>query len=393
MKVLWLASWYPNKISPFEGDFIQRHAQAVSLFANVDVIYVAQYGEKIPIQQTGQETICNEGVSETRIFFRFPKTGFAILDKLVYNLKYYHTYKAIVKSYFQKNGKVDLVHVHVPMKAGKIARWIKDKWNIPYIVSEHSATYVPGPPDTFENRSAYFKKNVQSVFRNAIAVTSVSKHDGSIIQKLFDLQPVKVIHNVVDTENFFYTAKIPPDKFLFIHISVMSYQKNIKGILNACAQLKLIRQDWRMELIGNDNITLRQYIEQLGLSDFVKLKGLISNTEVAACMQNASALVMFSRYENFPCVIIEALCCGLPVIATDVAGIPEAIDKTNGVLVKSENEDQLMRAMCDMINEYTSYNRINIAEDAKWKYNYTYIGKEFYELYNTVITDTIQPLS
>jgi len=40
MKVLWLTSWYPNKVSPTNGDFVQRHAQATSLFCKVDIIHV-----------------------------------------------------------------------------------------------------------------------------------------------------------------------------------------------------------------------------------------------------------------------------------------------------------------------------------------------------------------
>ncbi|PVD51246.1 hypothetical protein DC498_15290 [Terrimonas sp.] len=393
MKILWLASWYPNKISPLEGDFVQRHARAVSKFADISVIYVEQHGETIAIPQTGREEILNEGVRELRIYFKFPRTGIKILDKFFYNWKYYKTYRSVIRAYFDKNGVPDLVHVHVPMKAGVIAKWIKKKWGIPYLVSEHSATYVPGPSDTFENRSAWFRKNVRSVFRNAIAVTSVSRHDSNIIQKLFALKPVSVIHNVVNTNYFFYKPRTMPVKFRFVHISVMSYQKNTVGILNACTKLKNIRQDWELELIGNADNVMQQYIDDLGLTGFVYLKGELSYAAVAQHMLQASALVMFSRYENFPCVIIEALCCGLPVVATDVAGIPEAVDQSNGILVKSENEDQLLSAMLDMMDKYASFDKQMIAEDAVKKYNYDEIGKQFNKIYRTVITDTTQPLS
>ena len=41
-KILWLCSWYPNKMEPFNGDFIKRHAEAVSLYEDVQVIYVVR---------------------------------------------------------------------------------------------------------------------------------------------------------------------------------------------------------------------------------------------------------------------------------------------------------------------------------------------------------------
>lgn len=393
MKVLWLASWYPNKISPLEGDFIQRHARAVSIFTSLSVIYVAQYGEAVPVRQHGKEQLLNEGVEEMKIYFKFARSGIKLLDKLIYNWKYYKVYRSLIESHFEKNGLPDIIHVHVPMKAGVIAKWIKRKWGLPYIVSEHSATYVPGPPDTFANRSLYFRKSVRSVFCNAIAVTSVSEHDGNIIKKLFGLKSISVIHNTVDTKFFFQAPAEKLQKFRFVHISVMSYQKNTIGILRACAKFKLLKQHWEIELIGNADNSMQHLINELELTNFVKLKGEVSNAEVARYMKKADALVMFSRYENFPCVIIEALCCGLPVIATDVAGIPEAVDQSNGILVKSEDEAQLVNALVYMIDNYNLYDRKTISENAIQKYNYDVIGQQFYSLYNRVLTDTIQPLS
>lgn len=386
MKVLWLASWYPNKIAPLEGDFIQRHARAVSKFAEIYVIYVAQHGEEISTPETESEEVEKLGVKELRVGFKFPKTRYRILNKLFYNWKYYNTYKSLIKSHFNIHGLPDIIHVHVPMKAGIIAKWIQRKWGLPYIVSEHSATYVPGPPDSFEKRSFYFQNNVRSIFKKAIGVTSVSEHDGKIIKNLFGLKAVNIIHNVVDTNFFFFNAKQDSPKFQFVHISVMSYQKNTIGILNTCSKLKYIRQDWEVKLIGNADESMQQLIDKLELSDFVTLEGEVTNAEVSQYMQKASALIMFSRYENFPCVIIEALCCGLPVIATNVAGIPEAVNEANGLLVSSENEEQLLSAMIRMIGNYKLFNRDSIAKDAKQKYNYDIIGQQFYELYKTFIT-------
>jgi glycosyltransferase involved in cell wall biosynthesis len=102
-------------------------------------------------------------------------------------------------------------------------------------------------------------------------------------------------------------------------------------------------------------------------------------------MQRASALVLFSRYENLPCVVLEALCCGLPVISSDTGGIKEAVDETNGVLVQSENEKQLSDAMNTMMNDYEKYNREKIAMMATERYKYDTIGRKFYELYDEVL--------
>ncbi len=386
MKVLWLASWYPNKISPLDGDFVQRHALAVSKFASVSVIYVVQYGESVPNPRPEVIETTKGAVRELRVYFTSLRTGIRVLDKLIYNWRYFQTYISVIRSYFSTNGVPDLVHVHVPMKAGMLARWIKKKWKIPYVVTEHSGTYVPGPQDEFSKRSLYFRQNVRSVFRGASAVTSVSFHNGRIIQDIFGLKTMHVIHNVVDISRFYYRPREREAKFRFIHVSTMGYNKNITGILQACSRLKTARQDWEIELIGPPNEEILGCIQKEGLEDIVFVKGEMSNEAVADRMQRASALVMFSRVENFPCTVIEALCCGLTVVSSDVGGISEAVNSSNGILVSSENEDQLLSAMNEVMDRRDSFERISIAADAVQKYSYHHIGKEFFELYNTVLS-------
>jgi len=98
----------------------------------------------------------------------------------------------------------------------------------------------------------------------------------------------------------------------------------------------------------------------------------------------ASVLVLFSRYENLPCVIIEALSCGLPVIATDVGGVSELVNENNGLLVRSEDEKDLTESMNDVMNNYKNYDREQIAAQAGERFSYATIGKQFNELYMEV---------
>ena len=122
----------------------------------------------------------------------------------------------------------------------------------------------------------------------------------------------------------------------------------------------------------------------LKIDKLIRFTGEIPYREVARQMQQASAFVLFSRYENFPCVVVEALCCGLPVIAADTGGTREAINPSNGVLVTSENDEQLASAMQTMMQGYEKYERRKIAEDAAALYNFDRIGEEFLKVYRQV---------
>jgi len=89
----------------------------------------------------------------------------------------------------------------------------------------------------------------------------------------------------------------------------------------------------------------------------------------------------FSRYENSPCTIIEALMAGVPVIASNVGGIPEVVDKNNGLLVASEDVKGLCQAMVEIIQNYQSYNREEIAKKAKSLFSYEVVGAQIADLY------------
>jgi glycosyltransferase involved in cell wall biosynthesis len=94
---------------------------------------------------------------------------------------------------------------------------------------------------------------------------------------------------------------------------------------------------------------------------------------------------MFSRYENLPCVILEALCTGLPVISTNVGGIREVINEENGILIDSENENKLKDSMNYLLDNFTKFNKEKIAASANEKFNYQSVALQFDEAYKTVL--------
>lgn len=386
MKVLWLASWYPNKISPLEGDFIQRHAIAVSAHIPVTVCYVSQYGAAVPVAKDEVVVNHHDNVKEYIVFFQYKPTGFKLWDKVLYNLKYYSTYKRLLKQYISEEGLPDLVHVHVPMKAGKLAQWIQKKWGVPYFATEHAGNYVKAAPDCFDTRSFYYRRSVASIFKQAKLVTSVSQNMLDILQQKFTLKNVKVIHNTVN-EKWFYYKESPASfpVFEFIHVSTMGYEKNLEDIFQAFSSIAKINNGWRLTLVGPaDTLYINGLIEQYDLKKNVIFVGAVSNQEVARYMQASSAFLLFSRYENFPCVIIEALCCGLPVISSRVGGVAEAVDSSNGILVPPEDVDALQQAILYMLKHYDSYNRRDIAAAARARYSYEVIGNEFLQLYHQI---------
>lgn len=383
-KVLWLCSWYPHPDSPYEGDFVQRHAKAVASFLPVTVFYVSQAGPYVERSRDIWQHNNHDNLQENIILFRFRRSGIGWLDKIRYNLRYYATYKSIIKKHIAEQGLPGIVHVHVPMKAGMIARWIKKKWKIPYIVSEQSSHYVRGSKDDFFEKSARHQHNVRKVFQEAAAVTNVSGIIGDTLKKSFSLPAVTVVHNTVDTTLFYYQPH-ELKKFRFIHVSTLSpHHKNIQGILDAVVRLAKLRSDFELLIVGPVTQDLRKTVAAMGIDQLVRFTGEIPYPDVAMQMKQASAFILFSRYENFPCVVVEALCCGLPVIAADTGGTREAILSSNGMLVQSENDAQLADSMNTLLEQYRLYDRARIASDAAALYNFNSIARKFLSVYREV---------
>jgi glycosyltransferase involved in cell wall biosynthesis len=379
--ILWLPSWYPNKFEPYNGDFVQRHAKAASLFCSIVVCHFPQAGHKIKIEKSYTETKQSRNLKELVHYISFRPTGINLLDKILYNISYYRASIKYLKTYFKDFGFPKVVHVHVPMKAGNLAIWIKRKFGISYILSEHASFYANSTPDSHFSKNFIHVKQVKNIFKNAKLVTNVSNAIGNVLVKLFDLNRVQIIHNVVDT-SVFNLIKSKPEMFTFIHVSTLIEQKNIEGILRVFSKLLVAKNNWRLKLVGPLNDIVQQKILEYNLSANIELTGEVPYEEVARQMQKAHVLIMFSRHENFPCVIIEALCCGLPVISSDVGGIKEALNESNGILVSSENEEELLNGIIYMMGKFNFYDLSKISEEACIKYNCKTIGGEICNLYN-----------
>ena len=161
MKVLWLASWYPNQLDKFTGDFIQRHARAVSQYCKVHVIFVKKDESLLPNKTVTENTISGN-LTEQIIYYNSYKTNFKILNRAISFLNYKKHYRKAILQYFKTEGKPNYVHVQVAMYAGVAALWIKKKWNIPYFVTEHWVGYYREcVPSIYDNNYVFRLLNKQ----------------------------------------------------------------------------------------------------------------------------------------------------------------------------------------------------------------------------------------
>jgi glycosyltransferase involved in cell wall biosynthesis len=380
-KVLFLPSWYPSRLDAFTGDFIQRHARALALFTPVHVVFIVRDKKKLITNSIKIEENRHGNLAETIVYYACKEYGFHFIDKLIAMRKY----RSVYRQYFLQL-QPDLfsaLHVHVPYKAGLIALWLKKKYQLEYYVTEHWVGYDNTNTDNFFSRSATFRYITRKILSNAKIVISVSEDLARKLKGIADGINTMVIPNVVN-EQLFY-LELPVSKiFRFVHYaSSWKGQKNTEALIRVLSELNNVNDGWECVMYGPAENELSELARKLGLSEKIKFTGEVPYEKVAEIVRAGSSFVSFSNYENQPCSILEALCCGLPVIATRVGGVPEIINTQNGILVDPKNEPGLLQALKTMIQTYDSYDRDEIANDARQKFSYNTVGKQLLSLYKS----------
>ena len=384
MKVLWLASIYPSKLFPYDGDFIQRHAQATALFCEIEVLHIVK-DESGNMTDDEKETTSTEGnLTERIIYYKPRKTAIKILDRLLSSLKYKRLSREAAKKYIADNGKPAFFHLHVAMKAGLTALWAKRKYNIPYLLTEHWGGYLEEAVPNIRDYNFVYQHYWKKIITGAMASSFVSVYLQQNIIKQYQIQNTRVIPNVVNTGIFYPVEKQPADKIRFIHISTMVYQKNPEAILHA---LSLLQNEFQFELLLYGPVTEMQkdLISKLGLNDKVLLMGEVPQEELAKSMQQCDALILYSRFETFGCVLIEANACGLPVIVSEQEVFHEIVEEgVNGIFAAGENDRALAEKLREFVKQKDKFDKELISANAADKYNYKKVGQQFVELYNKV---------
>lgn len=381
-RTLWLTSWYPSRTSSQNGDFIQRHAQAASLFAKIYVLYVVPNkdilrAEEIVISQS-------KNLTEEIVYYRKKKE--TVLSRFFSVIKYFRLYKRHIKKYIQQHGTPDIVNVQVSMRAGILALWLKRKYNIPYVITEHWTIYTPERKDNFYSQNFLFRYFAKKVFKHAALALPDSEDLGRNIQQMVTDVPYIKLPNVVSSDFYLKRKEHNNRHFIFIHASSLIERKNPQGIVRAFARLLESNNKVFLQIIGSKNQALEDLARELNISsEHISFTDQIPYEEYAVAMRNADAFVLFSHSENFGCVVVESLCCGNPVIVTDVGGVAEQLSASNGILIPANNEQALLNAMKNMIDNYANYDREAIAKQATALYNYNIIGKQIVDIYEKVL--------
>jgi len=371
---VFLTHWYPNQQNPINGVFVREHALATALFDQVSVITIEGIGPNsaAPLQ-IRRET--DEALTVYRLRYRRAR-----LPKSTW-LRRWLGVKQILSDLAQSNHPPDILHAHVYSSAD-LAAIFGRIYHIPAVMTEHASSY---PRQLF---TPWQRFKLRLFVNQMQCILPVSQDLAQHIQSYGIRRPFHIIPNAVNPAIFHPPAmKRTAAQRLILHVGSLIPVKAQDILLQALHLLRKRRQDFRCVLLGEgpQRPQLEALVETLGLKDCVELPGFVQHTAIADWMRQADLFVLSSRWENQPVVVLEALMCGLPVVAPRVGGLPEMITPSNGRLFEAGDPAALADSLDQILENLSLFSPQVLHTHAARCYSYASVGQQIHAIYQQLI--------
>jgi glycosyltransferase involved in cell wall biosynthesis len=239
---------------------------------------------------------------------------------------------------------IDGVVAFFSVPCGPVARRIARRFAIPYVVSLRGAD-VPGHAPEARRMHALVGFFRRRVLRDAAAVVANSASLAELARRA-DGGAVEVVPNGVDAEFFTPPASPPPEPFRLLFVGRLHPQKNPGFVVDALAALRArTSAPVALDVVGDGPLAaeLRERATALGVADSVRWHGWLGRAALRDRYRGAHCFVSSSPREGMPNAVLEAMACGLPVLATRVPGHEEVVRHgETGYLVALDGADEFV---------------------------------------------------
>lgn len=376
MRIALVSDWYYPKIG---GVASHMHYLALKL---------REMGHEVAIVTNNRDTGKEEELEKNRIeLIKIPGVVSPIIEVNVsYSLKSTKELNEFLSDF-------DVVHSHhaftpLALKAAKAGK----NMNKATVLTTHSISFAH-ESKLWEALGLTFPV-FSKYLRYPHKIIAVSKAAKAFIEHFTDT-PIEVIPNGVDDKLFTpnwdkeeLKAQFGIEGKVVLYVSRMSYRKGPHVLLNAFSEI----EDATLVMVGSGELLpfLRAQAKFLGIEDRVKFLGYVNSKMLPKIFGMADVFVLPSiTAEAFGIVILEAMASGLPVVATNVGGIPEIIrESESGLLVSPGNELELRNAiekllLDDNLREWFGNNGREAVEE---KYSWDKVAERIEKTYEEVLS-------
>jgi teichuronic acid biosynthesis glycosyltransferase TuaC len=304
------------------------------------------------------------------------------------------------KPFYENVQSSDLVHVHGhPYLSSLFAAKLAKRIPKPVVLTQHN---------TFISYSGSFWDHVEwlndatvgdQVLKNSDRIIAVSKATKKYVLSLgADAAKTSVLHNGVDIDRFKPSTRlraetrrklgIPEDATVVLSVRRMVYKNGIDTLIDSAETA--IRKNSKLIFLavgkGPDFDAVKARINQLGIAEKFKLAGFVPDAELPSFYNAADLFVLPSKSgEGLPLVGLEAMSCGLPVIATNVGGISEIMVKDAGKLVPPNSPFAMAEAILEFSVKELAPVKIQLRAVAEKRFSWDTNVERLVEIYEELI--------
>ena len=377
MRVLTFTSLFPNNIWPRQGLFIKERMSQVARLGGCDVRVVAPVpyfpSVKVSPRWRFSQVVRHEMISGLEVYHpRFvmtPKIGMSTYGVTMFLSVARHVLRV------QRKFDFDIIDAHFLYPDGFAAVMLGRLCHKPVVVSARgSDVNVYGEMPLIRRLLRYTLRQADGV----IAVSAALKN--RMVRLGVPEAKVNVVPNGVDAAKFFSEGRVearralglPLGSRLVLSVGGLVPVKGFDVLVDAVHMLAARGRsdDLRLVIIGDgpERKSLQARVRKAGIGDRVTFAGEVANERLRWWYSAADVFSLASRREGCPNVILEALACGTPVVASAVGGIPEMVQSPDLGILCDGSRDGLAAALDQALAATWHSNRI--AEFARERYSW-----------------------
>ena len=309
---------------------------------------------------------------------------------------YLHIHGVFVNKIFKSiEEEVDILHFHTPLPP-----FIKT--NLPIITTIHTPMLTDSK--YIKSTSIYYLSSKISarfisypleikLLHSSDIITTVSKSVAQELKKYYylDSKKIIVVGNGVD-EKFFHPAdkNLEDDKKYIMFAGRIDREKGLFDLIEGAGVICKDRSDVSFIIAGRgrDSKKLQQKIKKLNLQDRFILTGQVEKDQLPKLYQKSSIFILPSYHEGLSGALLEAMSCGLPVIATDVRGNRDIIhDKRNGILIPPRSPKIIAKTISMLLDDEELRRKLgeNARRTIEKEYTWDVISNKFLKYYESLI--------
>jgi teichuronic acid biosynthesis glycosyltransferase TuaC len=386
LKVLVLSRSYPNNVMDLLGLWVERVVHFSTRFCEPKVVSPAPYCPPLP------------GLPESYSRFRrverrrshggvevFHPRFFAGPGYCLYNFEWRFYYAGVRRliDRLRRDFAFDLIHAHFTYPDGVVATQLGRRYGVPVIITEHI------PWDIWDQYPRVRQRAAQAVQQCSFHVSVSESVRKSVEKYVGKRENLVVIPNAVDGSVFNFSPGRRRVENRILFVGAVRPIKGVDVLLKAMRLLADKGRDANLVVVGEafyeayrrEEGRLRQMVKDLQLEERVQFIGKKAPAELSDYIQESSVLVLPSRAESFGMVLVEALACGTPVVATRCGGPEDIVSEKVGVLAPPEDPHALARAIEHVLDRRADYDPAELRTHALENFGLESVGRRLAQLY------------